>query len=502
MKRLDHPLIEKIKLKCAPVVLYDCFKTLPYSFFLDSALPSAKLGRFSYIGFEPFLVFKSKNDRITIDRHNMRDTLTGNPFSILKRLLGEFKMERPGNLPFSFIGGGVGYFSYDLKNFTERLPDISTDDIGVPDCVMCFYDTVLAFDHAKEDFFIISSGFPEKGAKRLYRQKVRLESLKNRIRALGSLSTDFPAWKPVLTKKCGLTGSIIPQSNFTKKSYIKTVERAKEYIKAGDIYQVNLSQRFKFNLDMEAFDLYKILRTINPAPFASFLNFGKVKIASSSPERFLRKEGFLIQTRPIKGTRPRGWNLHEDTRLKNELIASAKDRAENLMIIDLERNDLGRICEYGSVRVTEFMTCEEYSTVFHLVSTVEGKLRKNTDAIDCLISCFPGGSITGAPKIRSMEIIEELEPSKRSVYTGSIGYIGFDGNMDTSIVIRTFIINGKEAYFQAGGGIVYDSRPLAEYEETLHKAKALLESIRFFNHVLSKENSIGIGHDYAGSIRK
>ena len=268
-----------------------------------------------------------------------------------------------------------------------------------------------------------------------------------------------------------------PESNFTKDSYIKTIKKAKEYIKAGDIYQVNLSQRFKFTLDVDPFDLYRVLRAINPAPFASFLNFGDVKIISASPERFLKKEGCRIQTRPVKGTRPRGESPSEDNRLKEELLASVKDRAENLMIIDLERNDLGRICEYGSVHVTKFMACEEYATVFHLVSTVEGKLTRNIGAIDCLINCFPGGSITGAPKIRSMEIIEELEPVKRSVYTGSIGYIGFNGNMDTAIAIRTFVIKGKNAYFQVGGGIVYDSDPEKEYMETLDKAKALIEAI-------------------------
>jgi para-aminobenzoate synthetase component 1 len=247
-----------------------------------------------------------------------------------------------------------------------------------------------------------------------------------------------------------------------------------------------LSQRFRVTLNTEPFDLYRVLRAINPAPFASFLNFGEVQVVSASPERFLKIEGRRIETRPIKGTRPRGKSPEEDARLKAELVSSAKDRAENLMIIDLERNDLGRISEYGSVKVTEFMACEEYATVFHLVSTIEGKLRRKADAMDCLINCFPGGSITGAPKIRSMEIIEELEPVKRSIYTGSIGYISFDGNMDTSIVIRTFIIKGKDAYFQVGGGIVYDSDPEREYQETLDKAKALIDAVSYENS-LSKQ---------------
>jgi len=275
------------------------------------------------------------------------------------------------------------------------------------------------------------------------------------------------------------------RSNFTRDAYVKAVKKAGEYIKAGDIYQVNLSQRFDIDLNMDAFELYSVLRTINPAPFAAYLNFGDIKIVSASPERFLKKDGRIIETRPIKGTRPRGVTLSEDRRLRKELLESAKDRAENLMIIDLERNDLGRICEYGSVRVKDFMACEEYSTVFHLVSTVEGRLKTEIGPIDCLMNCFPGGSITGAPKIRSMEIIEELEPVKRSVYTGALGFIGFDGNMDTSIVIRTFVIKGERAYFHVGGGIVYDSDPEREYQETLDKAKALIDSIKLAGVIAS-----------------
>ena len=359
----------------------------------------------------------------------------------------------------------------------ENCPDCpAKDDLNIPDMIICFYDTILSFDHVKSEYSIISTGFPERGKKALYRKRARLESLKNRIQNLEEKEVFTTRKKPINL-----------ESNFTKDSYKKAIKKAKEYIKAGDIYQVNLSQRFKVDLDMDPFDLYKILRKINPAPFAAYLNFGDVKIVSASPERFLKKEGNYIETRPIKGTRPRGSNLSEDKRLKDELTHSVKDKAENLMIIDLERNDLGRISEYGSVHVKEFMTCEKYATVFHLVSTVTGKLRKNKDAVDCLLKCFPGGSITGAPKIRSMEIIEELEPFKRSVYTGSIGYLSFNGNMDTSIVIRTFIIKDKKAYFQVGGGIVYDSDPEKEYEETLHKGKALIEAISYENSVYKQK---------------
>jgi len=480
MHGFGSPIVEKIKLNIPPLSVYTNFKDLPYSFFLDSALTSNKLGRFSFIGIEPFLIFKSKKDRITLDWITKRHEFRGNPFIVLKKLFGRFKMDLHG-LHIPFTGGGVGYFSYDLKDFNEPrlcthrrggyLPERAASDINIPDCIFCFYDTVLAYEHSRREFFVISTGFPEKGKRRLYRQRARLLDL---IRKIGTATIFREDSNSKITN-----GSCPYFSNFTKDSYIRTVEKAKEYIKAGDIYQVNLSQRFKVTLDTDPFDLYRILRSINPAPFACFLNFGDVKAVSASPERFLKKEGRYIETRPIKGTRPRGGNPSEDASLKKELITSAKDRAENLMIIDLERNDLGRICEYGSVRVSEFMACEEYATVFHLVSAVEGKLRENISAVDCLINCFPGGSITGAPKIRSMQIIEELEPVKRSIYTGSIGYIGFDGSMDTSIVIRTFIIKGREAYFQVGGGIVYDSDPEKEYQETLDKAKALIEAISY-----------------------
>jgi len=479
-------IVEKIKLDSSCVALYGRLKSFPYSFFLDSALVSEEISRFSFLGIEPFLVFKSKKGRITLDWMTGRDVKYGNPFFVLKNLLKQFKIDLREKLPFPFIGGGVGYFSYDLKDFTERLPDFAEDDIKIPDCIFCFYDTILAFDHLSREWHIASSGFPEKGKKRLNRQKSRLESLKNRLcrprrSANGSLQTY------AVCKGGSEGGSEELEANFTRDAYMEAVLKAKEYIKKGDIYQVNLSQRFRVTLNSDPFDLYSILRDINPAPFACFLNFGDVKIASTSPERFLKIEGRRIETRPIKGTRPRGKNPAEDKKLKEELIKSAKDRAENLMIIDLERNDLGRISLYGTVHVKEFMACEEYANVFHLVSTVEGVLRKEVDAMDCLINCFPGGSITGAPKIRSMEIIEELEPVKRSVYTGSVGYIGFNGDMDTSIVIRSFIIKGKEAFFQVGGGIVHDSLPEQEYQETLDKARALIEAVSHENSISKQE---------------
>ncbi|MCD5401764.1 aminodeoxychorismate synthase component I, partial [candidate division NPL-UPA2 bacterium] len=266
-------------------------------------------------------------------------------------------------------------------------------------------------------------------------------------------------------------------SNFVKEDYLKAVRKAKEYIGAGDIYQVNLSQRLSADLSILPFELYKRLRQINPAPFASFLNFDGIAIVSASPERFLCLRGRQVETRPMKGTRPRGQDRREDERQKAELLNSEKDKAELVMIVDLERNDLGRVCEYGSVRLREPRTLEPYATVFQTTATVEGMLRKGKDRVDLLKATFPGGSITGAPKVRAMEIIDELEPTKRNLYTGSLGYLSFSGEMDLNIVIRTFLLKEGKAYFQVGGGIVADSDPEAEYEETLDKAKALIEAV-------------------------
>ena len=267
------------------------------------------------------------------------------------------------------------------------------------------------------------------------------------------------------------------RSNFTHEGYVEAVERVRQYIIAGDIFQANISQRFEADIPLPPYELYRRLRLINPAPFASYLNFDGVAVVSASPERFLRVHGDLVETRPIKGTRPRGKDPAADAVMARELMNSGKDQAEHVMIVDLERNDLGRVCSYGTVRVNELAALEKYATVFHLTSTVEGRLRPGKDVIDLLKATFPGGSITGAPKVRAMEIIDELEPTRRSVYTGSIGYLGFDGNTDLDIVIRTILVKEGRAYFQVGGAVVYDSDPEGEYNETLDKAKALVHAL-------------------------
>jgi para-aminobenzoate synthetase component 1 len=379
----------------------------------------------------------------------------------------------------------VGYLSYDLCHFIERLPKTAIDDLKLPECYVAFYDAIIAFDHLEGKAYIAATGFPEmEEASRMNRAKGRIDELGDIVAGTpchevmpGSAKTEIQLYELDLDSKNSRSSKI--RANFTHEEYVEAVAVAREYIYAGDIFQVNLSQRFEVDLPVAPYELYRRLRLINPAPFACYLNFGDVVVAGASPERFLRLDGDLVETRPMKGTRPRGRSAAEDDDLARELLQSAKDRAENVMIVDLERNDLGRVCKYGTVRVRELWTLERYATVFQLTSTVEGRLRGGKNRIDLLKASFPGGSITGAPKVRAMEIIDELEPTRRSIYTGAIGYLSFDGKMDLNIVIRTFLIKDGRAYFQVGGGIVSDSDPEAEYMETLDKARALIEALEF-----------------------
>ena len=360
--------------------------------------------------------------------------------------------------PVRFISNSsTGFFGYELAKFTEGVECKASDDLSLPDCFLCFYDSVIAFDHAKKKAAVLGRGRnPE---------------------SFGALAgaAERPR-KPGRGKK-NKSGRAGVASNFSRRGYIRAVKAIKDYIAAGDAYQVNLSQRFECRMRGSAYSLYADLRETNPSPFGGYFDFGSFQLASSSPERFLKISGNAVETRPIKGTRPRGKTPKDDAALGRELLKSAKDAAEHVMIVDLERNDLGRVCRFGSVRVTEDRALEKYAAVQHLVSTVRGTLKRGTRFTDCVRACFPGGSITGAPKIRSMEIIDELEPNARSVYTGSMGYADFGGGADMNIAIRTFICKGGRAYFSAGGGIVADSDPGSEYEETLDKARALVEAV-------------------------
>ena len=483
-----YPLIEEIFTPLTAPELFELIKDNPYSFFLDSGMDPQRLGRYSFLGSNPFLVMSSRGTEITLVRGDEHEVQTGNPFDVLGRLLEQYKLDHCP-LPIPFLGGAVGYFGYDLCHFIERLPFTAIDDLKLPESYLAFYDAILAFDHLEEMAYLIATGFPElEEGQRLRRARIRLEELKNWLYAASpTQEASFPRRESLDNGESEPTPEnrkILLKSNFTHDEYIKAVDMVREYIAAGDVFQVNLSQRFESDLPCPAYELYKRLRMVNPAPFASYLNFQGVTIVSASPERFLKVQGDLVETRPVKGTRPRGREPVEDQSLAQELTQSAKDRAENVMIVDLERNDLGRVCHYGTVKVTELAIMETFPTIFHLTSTIVGRLRQGKSNIDLLKATFPGGSITGAPKVRAMEIIDELEPTKRSVYTGSIGYLSFNGDLDINIVIRTFLIKEGKAYFQVGGGIIYDSDSEAEYLETLDKAKALIQALQLAPEVI------------------
>ncbi|SET33708.1 aminodeoxychorismate synthase, subunit I [Natronincola peptidivorans] len=453
--------IQKINTGLSCFQLFSIFKEKPYSFILDSGMDHEKLGRYSFIGFDPAVVFKSKNNKIQVVENGKRTSYSGNPLDILRKIYSRYSLDYKSDIP--FVGGFVGYLGYDLCHHIEKLPRTAVDDIEIPDSFLGLYDGIVVIDHKEDTTYVVALGIREE-AKSLVDRIARHidEEEKKGV----SINIDFASDKSVEMK-----------SNFTKEAYIKSVNKIKNYIKAGDIYQANLTQRFQCTMKDSPYELYGKLRRINPAPFASFINFGEGHIVSSSPERFIRIKDGIMETRPIKGTRPRGKTIEEDNSNKNQLLNSEKDKAELLMIVDLERNDLGRVAETGTVKVTELFHLEKYPTVYHLVATIEGELRKDCDVIDAIKATFPGGSITGAPKIRAMEIIDELEPTQRNVYTGSIGYIGLNGDMDLNIVIRTILCKNNQAYFQVGGGIVWDSDAEEEYEETLHKARALIQAL-------------------------
>ncbi|MBI2852554.1 MAG: aminodeoxychorismate synthase component I [Chloroflexi bacterium] len=479
-EELRIPLIEEINIGLSPLQAFERIMYEPFSFFLDSGMGADRLGRYSFVGSDPFLVLSMRGGNGVLIRDGTRTAVSGNPFDMLGDLLKTYRLARSAS-PVPFVTGAVGYLSYDLCHFIERLPTTAIDDLKLPECYFGFYDVILAFDNLERKAYIVSSGFPETAeAERIARARERTAEMKNKLSGAGYAGKE----KPVLLTPTGRQTPLL-KGNFTHEEYVAAVEKARQYIIAGDIFEVNLSQRFETELTGAPFELYKKLRQINPAPFASYLNFNGVSVVSASPERFLRLRVEQVETRPIKGTRPRGKTGEEDESLARDLLLSAKDRAENVMIVDLERNDLGRVCRFGTVKVTELAILETFPTVFHLTSTVVGRLKQGKNGIDLLKATFPGGSITGAPKVRAMEIIDELEPTRRSVYTGSIGYLSFDGNLDLNIAIRTFLVKDGKAYFQVGGAVVYDSDPEAEYRETLDKGRALVNAL---NLVEVREN--------------
>jgi para-aminobenzoate synthetase component 1 len=455
----------------------------PHLVFFDSALGHPQQGRYSFVTADPWEWLWSRG-RYTHLSGRSRPLDDTDPFTVLRERLARFPSQALPGLP-PFQGGAAGLFGYDLCHHLEKLPRPRFDDFEAPDLAIGLYDWVVAFDHALNRAWLISTGFPETEPRRQRRRadqrlreierKLTRTGQNGRVGVPGSSATALgisdlaPQW-PV-------AGQASLTSSFDQAGYLDAVERAIEYIRAGDCFQVNIAQRLLGPARLSPLELYGRLRARNAATFAAYFDAGDFAIASASPERFLRVDDRAVETRPIKGTRPRGLTPQDDAGQIRELLASAKDRAENVMIVDLLRNDLGRVCDYGSVRVPAVCRLETYSFVHHLVSEVRGRLRSGLGPIDLLRAAFPGGSVTGAPKIRSMEIIAELEPTARGPYCGSLGYIGFDGSMDTSILIRTFTIGRGWLQFPVGGGIVADSTPRREYEETWHKAAGLLRAL-------------------------
>lgn len=437
--------------------VFEVFKDRRDCFFLDSSLSSATLGRFSFLGTEPFYILRTRDE---------------DPFKKLRAALSLYKISpTKAKNAFPFLGGAVGYLAYDLGLQREsKIKTRAKRGPGIPDCIFGFYNTIVAVDHLKKLLYILALGFPETNP--------RLAKLlaQSNFRKIEALLSGINFKKDSTIGKCTEFPAQL-NSNFSKQEYLYAVGKAKEYIRKGDIYQVNLSHQFQAKSPLSAIQIYRRLRRLSPSCFSAYFDAGDFQILSSSPERFLELRKGLVVTRPMKGTRPRGKNRVQDAFLKKELLNSAKDKAELMMIVDLERNDLGRVCSYDSIRAVQLRHLERYRTVFQTTANITGRLHRDKDRIDLLGACFPGGSITGCPKIRAMEIIEELEPSRRGIYTGSFGYLSFCGNMDFNILIRTMLKRGDTLYFGVGGGIVADSHPGKEYKETLVKAKAMREAI-------------------------
>lgn len=479
------PLVEELVPPPDPVRCCEQLDNLPHRVFLDSAARGPRLGRYSFLTADPVAVVRSRGARVECDGGH---PVSGDALDTLRSLLAPFAADPVPGLP-PFQGGAAGYLAYDWGRVLERLPAPRYDDLQVPDIVLGVYDWVLAWDHEASRAWLISTGLPETSPPaRTRRAADRAAAVLDRLkspRAAAPTETrgtsargraqapTFPVGSEASDPRLGL------RSSFTHEAYLDAVTRVRDYIFAGDIFQANLSQRFDAPMVEPPWSFYLRLRTGNAAPFAAFLDFPEAVVLSASPERFLSVTvGGRVETRPIKGTRPRGVGPEHDAALGLALTASGKDRAENLMIVDLLRNDLSRVCAPGSVHVPELFALEHYATVHHLVSTVVGDLAPGEDALSLLRAAFPGGSITGAPKVRAMEIIAELEPSERGVYCGAIGYWSLTGALDCSIAIRTAVSHAGRVYFSAGGGIVADSDPEQEYRETLDKARGMIDALQ------------------------
>lgn len=444
------------------------------SIFLDSSKVDGQLGKYSFFGLNPFLSIAYREKKYEMTQYikqgaefkfEMKQGVTNDVFQLISELMTPYQIENKTTYP--FVGGAMGYFSYDLVHDLEKMPMTTMDEEALPTCYFVFYDQIVGVNHLSQETFLTSMGIHSN-------ENETIEQLLTKIKELTverlDLEVETEEVKKLDLKTVQMSGFTSP---FSKCEYEATVEQMRQYIKKGDVYIANMTHTFTITGDWQPLPTYAKLRIINPAPFSAYIQVGQQHLLCSSPERFLQIQNRIVKTRPIKGTRPRGKTPEEDFINVQELRESEKDKSELLMIVDLERNDLSRVCKPNSIKVTELFEIETYATVFHLVATIEGELENEKSPLECIKACFPGGSITGTPKIRAMEIIEALERNQRGLYTGCIGYLGFDGNVDLNIVIRTIVLSKDTAHFGVGGGITWESVPEEEYYETLDKAKAL-----------------------------
>jgi anthranilate synthase component I len=442
----------------------------PHAFLLESIERGEQIGRYTFLGARPYMRVKARQGTVEIERGRRREVVRDSVFQVVKRLLREHRPATVPGLP-PFTAGAVGYFAYDVVRQLESIGEHAKDDLMLPDAELMFFDRLLAFDHLRHQIHIVAAADVSRESPR--------KAYDRALRDIASLERKLAAGlSPALWRKSTKSkGKLKVHAGTRRENFLRGVERCKQYIAAGDIFQVVLSQRLDFIPEVAPFDLYRSLRQVNPSPYLYFLRMGDTHILGSSPEMLVRVRGGKLEYRPIAGTHPRGRDEAEDLRLEQQMRTDEKERAEHVMLVDLGRNDLGRVSDYGSVKVKDLMYVERYSHVMHLVSALEGTLRKDLDALDAFAACFPAGTLSGAPKVRAMQIIEELEPTRRGVYGGSVLYADFAGNLDSCIGIRTLLMQGKKAYLQAGAGIVADSDPVREFQESMNKAQAVLRAV-------------------------
>jgi len=439
-----------------------------YAFLLESVEGGENIGRYTFAGANPEEVFRARGRVCALESRGKTLHFDENPVEQLRRLAARYRPVRVPGLP-PLIAGAIGYFAYDMVRLIERIPDTGRDDLGVDDCVMMFYLGLVAFDHVQHRVWIVRNVFTEGPGSLRAKYDAAVREIERTRRKLEQPLP--PQARPRRAKRLRV------RSNMTRSQFMAAVRKTKAYIRAGDAFQVVISQRFEARTHADPFEIYRALRVVNPSPYLYYLKAGDLSVVGSSPEMLVKVQGRNAFYRPLAGTRPRGRNEKEDAKLEAELLADPKERAEHVMLVDLGRNDLGRVCEYGSVKPERLMFVERYSYVMHLASSLRGRLRDDVDCFDALMACFPAGTLSGAPKVRAMEIIDELEPTRRGIYGGAILYLDFSGNLDSCIGLRTLVAKGGRAYVQAGAGIVADSVPEREYVESANKARAVLKAL-------------------------